>query len=50
MVAYDPVERPTIEEILNSPWMQDINNLTPQQMDALENEVRAELQNREAHI
>ena len=50
MVAYDPAERPTIEEILNSPWMQDINNLTPQQMDALENEVRAELQNREAHI
>ena len=40
MVAYNPNERPTIEEILNSEWMQDIKNLNPEQMENLENEIR----------
>jgi len=50
MVAYAPDKRPTIDEVLNSEWMQDLNNLTQQQMEALENEVRAELHNREAQF
>ena len=47
MVAYDPSERPTIVEILNSQWMQEINNLNDEQLNNLENEVRQELHNRE---
>ena len=50
MVAYNPNERPTIEEILNSEWMQDIKNLNPEQMENLENEVREEFKNREIQI
>jgi serine/threonine protein kinase len=48
MVAFNPNERPTIDEILNSEWMQEINNLDAEQIDNLENEVRNEFQNREA--
>ena len=43
MVAFEPKERPTIEEILNSEWMQEINNLNEAQLNALENEIRQEL-------
>ena len=50
MVAYAPDKRPTIDEVLNSEWMQDLNNLTQQQMEVLENEVRTELHNREAQF
>ena len=50
MVAYDPFQRPTIDEILNSPWMQELNNLNNDELNALENELRNELHNREAHI
>ena len=50
MVAFNPNERPTIDGILNAPWMQEINNLNDAQLDALENEVRNALQNREAQI
>ena len=46
MIAYNPNERPTIEEILNDPWVQEINNV----MQALENEVKAEMMNRENGI
>ena len=48
MVAYNPNERPTIEQILFDVWMEEINNLNAEQMDNLENEVRNEFQNREA--
>ena len=48
MVAFNPNERPTIDEILNDEWMQEINNLNAVQIDNLENEVRNEFQNREA--
>ena len=48
MVAYDPNERPTIEQILFDVWMEEINNLDAEQIDNLENEVRNEFQNREA--
>ena len=47
LVAFDPNERSTIDQILNSPWMNEINNLNEQQMNDLENEVRQEFINRE---
>ena len=50
MVSFEPNERPTIEEILNSSWLQDINNLNQQQILDLENEIIQEFQNREAQI
>ena len=50
MVNPNPAQRPTINQILNDAWMQEINNLNPQQMDALENEVRNEFQLREQRI
>ena len=50
MVAFNPNERPTIDEILNDEWMQEINNLNAVQIDNLENEVRNEFHNREAQI
>ena len=50
MVASDPNQRPSIDDILNDVWMQEINNLNAEQMNTLENEVRNELQNREAQI
>ena len=50
IVAFAPNERPRIEDILNDPWMQEINNLNIQQLNALENEVRNELLNRENQI
>ena len=50
MVSYQPNERPTLEEILNSSWLQDINNLNQQQILDLENETIQEFQNREAQI
>ena len=50
MVNPNPAQRPTINQILNDAWMQEINNLNPQQMDALENEIRNEFQLREQRI
>ena len=47
MVAYNPNERPSIDQILNDEWMQEINNLNADQMNGLENELRQELHNRE---
>ena len=50
MVAHNPLQRPTIDEILNDPWMQEINNLNNDEINALEHELRNELHNREAQI
>ena len=50
MVAFVPHERPKIEDILNDPWMKEINNLNNEQMNALETEIRNELHNRENQI
>ena len=46
MIAFNPEERPTINEILQSPWLQEYNNLGEQEKVDLENEVKAELTNR----
>ena len=50
MVNPNPAQRPTIEQILNDAWMQEIINLNDEQMNALENEVRNEFQLREQQI
>ena len=50
MVAYDPLQRPTINQILNDPWMQELNNLNNNELDALDTELRNELHNREVQI
>ena len=47
MVAQNPGQRPTIDQILNDEWMQEINNLNDNQRIALENQVLQEFQNRE---
>ena len=43
MVAYNPSERPTIEQILNSLWLKEINNLNQNEELELEKEVKKEL-------
>ena len=50
MVDPKPARRHTIEEILNDPWMQEINNLTEAERNALENGVRNEFGIREQQI
>ena len=39
MVAFNPSERPSIEEILNSEWLKEINNLSQEEETKLEKEV-----------
>ena len=50
MVAFNPAQRPTIEQILNDPWMQEINDLNDNEKYTLENEVRDEFRKREQKI
>ena len=35
MVAFDPKERPSIEEILNDEWMKEIQNLPDNELKRL---------------
>ena len=46
MVAFDPNERATIEEILGSPWLEEYNNKSQQEKDELEIKVKEELSKR----
>ena len=39
MVAYDPKKRPTIDEILKSPWLEEINKLNEEDYHKLEEEL-----------
>ena len=50
MVNPNPAQRPTIDQILNDAWMQEINNLNEEQMDTLENQVRNVFQLREQQV
>ena len=50
MVAFNPNERPTFEEILSHQWLQEINNLNPDQLNHLEQDLINELHHREAQI
>ena len=43
MVAFNPEERPTIKEILKSPWLEEYNSLSKEKKEKLEEEVNAEL-------
>ena len=47
MVAFNPNERPKLNEILSHQWMQEINNLNQDQLNHLEQELVDELHNRE---
>ena len=47
MLSYFEIERTKIDEILNSDWMKEINDLNENQMNDLENEVRKEFERRE---
>ena len=39
MVAFEPGERPTFEEILNSAWLKDVSNLTQDEEDKIKKEL-----------
>ena len=42
MVAFNPDERATMKDILESPWLQEYNTLSQEKKENLENEVKAE--------
>ena len=50
MVAYDPNERPTLGEIFNDDYFDDIRALNENQLQALEQELITEFRNRESLI
>ena len=39
MVNYNPLKRPNIDEILNSPWMKEINDLSEDEKNELKHEI-----------
>ena len=43
MVAYDPEERPSIDDIKKDEWMQDIINAEPEQLSILRDEMISEI-------
>ena len=43
MVSHSPLQRPTIDKILGSEWMREINNLNEKELIMLDNEVKDEL-------
>ena len=45
MVAYNPKERPTFEEILNSAWLKDVNNLTEEEENKIKDELKEKYDN-----
>ena len=47
MVAYDPKERPTIEEIYNDKWMKEIRDLNEKELENCQKELIKELKIRE---
>ena len=47
MVAFDPKERPTIEEILKDDWMKEVTNLNEEEYKKYEEELIKELKSRE---
>ena len=50
MVAQNPGQRPTIDQILNDEWMQEINNLSDTQRMELKEQVLQEFHNREGLV
>ena len=47
LVAFNPNERPTIEEIYNHEWMKEIRDLNEEEFKEYENDLINELKNRE---
>ena len=47
LVAFNPKERPTIEEILNNDWLKEMNNLSEEEYKKYEEEMINELKKRE---
>ena len=47
MVAFNPKERPTIEEILNHDWMKEISKLNEEEFKKYEEILIKELKKRE---
>ena len=43
MVAYNPEERPSIDEIKNDEWLKDVINATPEQLNYLRNKMISEI-------
>ena len=50
MVAFDPKERPSLQEIFESDWMKEINNLKGEQLKQLEDELQEEFLKREPAV
>ena len=50
MISYNPKDRPSVEEILNGEWMKEIRDMSKEQLEKLENEVRKEFMKREKSI
>ena len=50
MVAFKPNERPTIEEIFDSDWMKEIKEMSKEQLEELENEIKEQFLIRESLI
>ena len=48
MVAYNPKERPTIEQIKQDEWLKDVINATPEQIMNLKNKMISEIENQQA--
>ena len=45
MVAFEPGERPTFDEILNSAWLKDVSNLTQGDEDKIKKELKEKYDN-----
>ena len=50
MIAYEPKERPSIDEIINGEWMKDIRGLSENQYESLRKDVIKEFKEREEII
>ena len=47
MISFQPSDRPNIKEILESEWMKELNDMTQEQKDKLENDIKEEFKKRE---
>ena len=43
MVAYNPSERPTFEDIMNSEWMKEISNANEDYLKQLRDKMKSEM-------
>ena len=50
MISFDPNKRPTIDEILASPWMKEIRDLKEEELIQLEKEIMEDFSKREIEV